>query len=411
MFLCIIKNVKTILEINSINYSSTGNITLNIAKELRKNDYKVYTACKNSLMGKRFEYEDQIFIGYRLERVISDWLGCFTGMKDHFNIINTLSFIKTIKKINPDLIHMHLLHDTYLNLNMFFKFLKKSNIPVIWTLHDCWPLTGQCSYFDIVECNKWKTGCHHCPQTNTYPKTFFIDNTSKLWKEKKKWFTGLKNMTLVTPSIWLKNLVEESFIKEYPVKVIYNGINLDIFKPTESDFRQKYHLENKKIILGVSYGWSITKGVDVFIKLASMLPEDYQIVMVGGNDETDKMFPDNIISIHKTYDQKQLVEIYSAADLFLNPTRQDNFPTVNIEALSCGLPVLSFKTGGCPEIINETCGSIVEKNDIDALKDEIIRICETKPYKKEMCIKRAQQFNMTDRFNEYVDLINQLLDK
>ena len=401
--------MKTILEINGINYSSTGNITLNIAKELRNNGYRVYTACKNSKMGQKFQYEDQIFIGSRFERIISDYLGHLTGLKDHFNIFNTRSFIKTIKRIKPDLIHMHLLHDTYLNLNMFFRFLKQSNIPVIWTLHDCWPITGQCSYFDLVKCDKWKNGCYECPQTNTYPRTFFIDNTKNLWKEKKKWFTGVDNMTLVTPSLWLKNLVKESFMKDYPVKVIYNGINLDIFKPTESDFRKKYNLENKKIILGVSYGWSITKGVDVFIKLASMLPEDYQIVMVGGNDETDKMFPENIISIHKTYDQKELVEIYSACDLFLNPTRQDNFPTVNIEALSCGLPVLAFNTGGCPEIINDECGAIVEKDDIEAMKNEIIRILETNPYKKQKCIKRAHEFNMIDRFNEYVELIDQLL--
>ena len=401
--------MKTILEINGINYSSTGNITLNIAKQLRDNDYKVYTACKNSRMGQKFQYENQIFIGSRFERVVSDNLAYLTGLKDHFNILNTRSFIRTINKIKPDLIHMHLLHDTYLNLNMFFKYLKKSNIPVIWTLHDCWALTGQCSYFDLVKCNKWKTGCHDCPQTNTYPKTLFIDNTKNLWQEKKKWFNGVKNMTLVTPSIWLKDLVQESFMKDYPVKVIYNGINLEIFKPTKSDFRKKYNLENKKIILGVSYGWSITKGVDVFIRLASLLPEDYQIVMVGGNDETDKMFPDNIISIHKTYNQQELVEIYSASDLFLNPTRQDNFPTVNIEALACGIPVLAFNTGGCPEIINNECGSIVEKDDIESLKNKIVRICETKPYSKQKCVERAQEFNMTDRFHEYVELINQIL--
>ena len=403
--------MKTILEINGINYSSTGTITLNIARQLREKGYKVYTACKNSRVGQKFQYEDQIYIGSRFERVISERLASLTGLKDHFNILNTISFINTIKKIKPDLIHMHLLHDSYLNLNMFFKYLKKANIPIIWTFHDCWPFTGQCSYFDVVECDKWKTGCHNCPQTNLYPSTYFVDNTRNLWKEKRKWFTGLKNMTIVTPSIWLKKHVGNSFMKDYPIRVIYNGINLDVFKPVESDFRQKYHLEDKHILLGVSYGWSHTKGFDVFIDLASKLPDNYKIVLVGGNDKTDELLPDNVLSIHKTYNQQELVEIYSAADLFVNPTRQDNFPTVNIEALACGLPVVAYRTGGCPEIINEKCGSIVDRNDVDGLCKEIMRICEEKPFKKQDCITRAHEYDMKDKYHEYVMLIEEILNQ
>lgn len=402
--------MKTIVEINGINYSSTGNITLNIARELRKNGFEVYTACKNSRVGRGFQYDQQIFIGTRIERVISERLAKLTGKKGCYNIFNTFLFIHKLKKIKPDLVHMHLLHDTFINLRMLFNYIRKYNIPVVWTFHDCWAFTGQCSYFDLVECDKWKMVCHDCPQTDTYPGTYFIDKTGYMWKKKKKWFSGVRNLTIVTPSIWLKDLVKQSYMKDYPVEVIYNGINLDIFKPTESDFRKKYNLEDKKIILGVSYGWSITKGVDVFVKLASMLPENYQIVMVGSNDENDKSLPENIISIHKTYDQHELVEIYSSADLFINPTRQDNFPTVNMEALACGIPVLSFRTGGCPEIINNSCGSIVDKNDIETFKNEIIRICETKPYTKQDCLQRAKEFDMTVRYQEYVDLIKKILE-
>lgn len=403
------KIMKTIVEINGINYSSTGTITLNIARELRKNGFNVYTACKNSRMGRRFPYEQQIYIGTWLERVVSERLAGLTGKKGCYNILNTWMFIERLKKIKPDLIHIHLLHDTFINLRMLFDYIRKYDIPVIWTFHDCWAFTGQCSYFDLVGCSKWIDGCHDCEQTDTYPSTYFIDRTKLMWKKKKEWFSNVRNMTIVTPSRWLKDLTEKSYMKDYPVKVIYNGINLDIFHPYQTDFRKQHHLEDKHIVLGVSYGWSITKGVDVFIKLAKMLPENYQIVMVGTNDETDRMLPDNILSIHKTYDQKQLAEIYSAADLFVNPTRQDNFPTVNMEALACGLPVLSFRTGGCPEIINESCGSIVEKNDIEALKNEIIRICETKPYTKEACLKRAGEYDMSAKYREYVELIKDIL--
>ena len=401
--------MKTVIEINGINYSSTGNIALNIAKELRNNGYKVYTACKKSRLGMKFQYEDQIFIGTWFDRVISERLAMLTGKKGCYNVLNTLLFINKLKKIKPDLIHLHLLHDTFINLEMLFKYISKNNIPVIWTFHDCWAFTGQCSYFDAVNCNKWMNGCHDCPQTKIYPKTYFVDNTRNMWEKKKEWFNLPNNMTIVTPSLWLKNLVEQSFLKGYPVKVIYNGINLKKFKPTHSDFRKRYNLENKYVILGVAYQWDERKGIDYFIRLANELPENYQIILVGTNDELDKVLPSNIISIHKTYNQEELIKIYSASDLFVNPTRQDNFPTVNIEALACGIPVLAFKTGGCPEIINQKTGSIVEKNDFDSLKSEIIRICETKPFKSEDCLTTAKNYEMSAKYKEYADLIDGIL--
>ena len=245
--------MKTIVEINGINYSSTGTITQNIAKELRNNGFKVYTACKKSRLGMKFHYEDQIFIGTWLDRVISERLASLTGYKGCFNIINTWLFINRLKRIRPDLIHMHLLHDTFINLNMLFSYIRKNDIPVVWTFHDCWAFTGQCSYFDVVKCEKWKDGCYDCPQLHIYPKTFFADKTKTMWKKKKEWFNRVRNMTIVTPSVWLKQLVEQSFLKEYPVKVIYNGINLNIFRPTASDFRKQYHLEDKHLLLGVAY--------------------------------------------------------------------------------------------------------------------------------------------------------------
>ena len=403
--------MKTVVEINGINYSSTGTIALNIAKELRNNGFKVYTACKKSRVGVRFQHEDQLFIGTWFDRVISERIANLTGYKGCYNVLNTYLFLKKLDEIKPDLIHMHLLHDTFINLRMLFRYIKKKNIPVIWTFHDCWAFTGQCSYFDAVRCEKWKTGCHDCPQTKIYPKTYFVDNTKTMWNLKKEWFNDVENMTIVTPSVWLKKLVEESFLKDYPVKVIYNGINLNIFKPTDSDFRKQHNIEDKKLILGIAYNWDERKGLDVFIELAKRLPQEYQIVLVGTNDEVDKILPSNIISIHKTYNQEELVKIYSTADLFVNPTRQDNFPTVNIEALSCGIPVLAYETGGCPEIINDSCGSIVKKDDIDSLESEIIRICEKKPFDKKACIERAKQYNMRDKFKEYAQLIEETLNQ
>lgn len=399
--------MKTIVEVNSNNYASTGNIVLNIAKQARKRGFKVYTSCRKSRAGLKYRYEDQIYIGTWIDRVISERLSYLFGLNGYFNIINTYLFIRKLKKIKPDLVHIHSLCDNYLNISMFFRYIRSENVPVIWTLHDNWAFTGRCAQF---RCEKWKQGCGNCPHLEYFPASLFLDNTKKVYEIREKLYNSMKNMTIVTPSAWLAKLVEESlFKKNHPIKVINNGINLDIFKPTESDFRKKYNLDNKFIVLAVAYFWDDGKGLNVFKKLSKRLPDNIQIVMVGTNDEVDKSLPDNIISIHKTYNQQELVKIYSAADLFVNPTTDENFPTVNMEALACGLPVLTYDTGGCAEIIDKKSGLSVPSGDIDALEKAIIRISKKNPYTKKSCLDRAKKFNMTDKFDEYVDLYEKML--
>ena len=232
-----------------------------------------------------------------------------------------------------------------------------------------------------------------------------------MWKLKKYFFTGIENCTIVTPSQWLANLVKQSFLKNYPIKVINNGIDLSVFQPTESDFRERHNLANKKIVLGVAFSWDKRKGSDIFIELSKRLPCDYQIILVGTNSQLKKQLPPNIISINRTQNQKELAEIYTAADVFANPTREENYPTVNMEAIACGTPVVTFRTGGSPEILDDTCGSIVDCDDIDSMEIEIRRICEQKPYTVEACLKRAKSFDMNDRFEEYVDLYKEIENK
>ena len=239
----------------------------------------------------------------------------------------------------------------------------------------------------------------------------YLDTSKKMYQLKKEWFCGVENMTIVTPSQWLSDLVKQSFLKDYPVKVINNGIDLSVFKPVESDFREKYGLVDKKIVLGVSFGWGYRKGLDVFVELAKWLSDDYRIVLVGTDANTDSSLPENIISIHRTDNQTELAKIYTAADVFVIPTREENYPTVNMEAIACGTPVVTFKTGGSPEIVDESCGSVVEVDDGDAMEKEIIRICEEKPYSNSACLERAKTFDMNDRFNEYVELYGEVCEK
>lgn len=401
--------MKTIIEINGINYSSTGNIMNNIAKTAREDGFKVYTCCRKSIAGKKFKYEGQLFIGTWLDRVISERLAYIFGLNGSFNIINTALFLNKLNKIKPDLIHIHNLCDNYINVEMLFNYINKHNIPVIWTLHDAWAYTGRCNGYN---CDKWKEGCGNCPRLSDYPPTLFIDNSASTYKKRKKLYTSVKNLTLVSPSIWLANLAKYSFFKDKEVKVINNGINLDIFKPIDSNFREKYNIENKYMILGLAYDWKDPrKGLNDFIRLSKTLPDNYQIVLVGTNDEIDEVLPENIISIHKTHNQEELAKIYTAADVFVSPTKADNFPTVNIEALACGTPVITYDAGGSKESLTEKCGSYVRINDIDTLEKEITNACEKKIYKKEDCIEQSKKYNMHDKFNEYVNLYNKILNE
>ncbi|MBE7061000.1 MAG: glycosyltransferase [Clostridiales bacterium] len=393
--------------INMIPYGSTGKIMLQLAdlsreKGLIARTYSTtpYDKKKKKTVGG---LQDHYQWGSIPENKRHYFLGSLFDRNGCYSRKGTKNLIEDLENFSPDVIHLHNLHKFCINLPLLFNYLKKSNKKVLWTLHDCWTFTGHCPHFDMIGCDKWKTGCYKCPQYKAYPKSY-IDRSKSMYKLKKKWFTGVENMTIVTPSNWLGDLVKQSFLKEYPVKIIPNGIDLSVFKPTESNFREKYYVKDKFVILGVAFGWGKRKGLDVFIELSKRLDKNFQIVLVGTDENLDKQLPENIISIHRTQNQIELAEIYSAADLFVNPTREDTFPTVNIESLACGTPIVTFRTGGSPDVIDKTCGSVVDKNDVDGIEKEIIRIKEQKPYSKEACLKRASNFDKSVKFAEYIDL-------
>lgn len=386
-----------IVQINTTcGIGSTGKICVGISELLSSNNVENYILCSRSNgyeMGIVCSNKNDI----RIQSAKSKILGNY-GFNSN---ASTLKIIEHLERIKPDIVHLHNIHGHDCNIEKLFLYFKDNKTKLIWTFHDCWSFTGYCTYFTMSGCDKWKTGCNDCIQRKSY--SWLFDRSEELFQKKKKLFSGL-DMTIVTPSVWLAELVKQSFFKDYPVKVINNGINTDVFNYSEGDFQQKYALEEKKIILGVAFDWGGRKGLDVFIELSKRLPDDYRIVLVGTDDNTDEILPSNIVSIHRTSNQKELAEIYTAADLFVIPTREENYPTVNMESLACGTPVLTFRTGGSPEIIDETCGSVVECDDIDAMEREIIRICEEKPYSVEACIKKAREFDQNERFKEYIAL-------
>lgn len=398
-----------IVEINSMDDGSTGKIILQIANIARIENNNIWCCYPRNRDNSKLK-DNTILIGGMFGKRLHARLSEFTGFNGCFSYFSTKKLIRQLIYIQPDVIHLHNLHGWYINLPLLFKYIKHTNRKVIWTLHDCWAFTGHCPHFTMEKCDKWQTGCFKCPRYRDYPQSFF-DNSKKMWKLKKKWFTGVKNLTIVTPSEWLAGLVKQSFLKEYPVKVIHNGIDLNIFKPTESNFRERYSMGKKFIVLGVAFGWGVRKGLDVFIELSKRLDnEKYQIVLVGTDGTVDKQLPKNIVSIHRTQNQTELAEIYTAADVFANPTREENYPTVNMESIACGTPVVTFRTGGSPEILTEKTGSVVDYNDVNAMNSEIIRICETKPYSEKDCLEVAKNFDMKDKFKEYVELYKEIYE-
>lgn len=397
--------MESIVEINSCDYGSTGRIMLQLAHIAQNEEFRCHIVVPNGRHNPWKNKIDYIKFGGRISEDSHIILGAVTGYQGCFSVFSTIRLFGKLQKNKLDIIHLHNLHNSYINLPFLFRIIKDRNIRVIWTLHDCWAFTGRCPHFQMAHCDRWKTGCHDC----LYPKheypASYVDRTKQMWELKKKWFTGVENMTIVTPSQWLADLVKQSFLKDYPVKVIYNGIDLSVFQPMPSDFREKHGIAaDKKLLLGVAFGWGKRKGLDVFCDLAERLDADYQIVLVGTDDATVKQLPESIISIHRTENQRELAEIYAAADVFVNPTREDNFPTTNLESLACGTPVITFKTGGSPEALDETCGSVVPCDDVDALEKEIRRVCTEKPYPREACLERAKAFDMNDRFEEYIKL-------
>lgn len=251
--------------INMLSYGSTGKIMLQIARVSRQmgHEAKTYATDPYNIRHKivHADAPDHYVWGSFYENMVHYYVGSTLGRNGCYSKRGTKRLVKELEAYQPDVLHLHNLHSHCINLPILFRYIKKNNVRTVWTLHDCWSFTGQCPHFDMFGCDKWKTGCHHCKQPMTYPKSR-IDNSKRMFQLKKKWFTGVENMTLVTPSQWLADLTRESFLKEYPVKVIPNGIDLTVFKPTESDFRKKYHCENKKLLLGVSFGWGPKKGLD-----------------------------------------------------------------------------------------------------------------------------------------------------
>ena len=396
-----------ILEINGGVYGSTGKIMFSIAELARSEGIEVM--CASPVTQKRQLKDESIkyySIGSYLSRKINAGLDYAFGTQDAFAYFETKKLIKKINAFDPDIIHIHTLHGSYINLKLFFKFLYAFSGQIVWTFHDCWPFTGHCPHFLAQGCEKWRTECSKCPLYKKYPSSL-VDRSKKNFYQKKYLINKLNNLMVVTPSIWLKNLVNDSFIKCNEVLTIKNGIKTSIFFSHYSDYlRNKYSIhKSKKIVLAVSFVWNFTKGLDYLLQIDKKLNNlNRKLVVVGVTEKQKSLFSDNVILISRITNQEELSDIYASSDVMVNPTREDNYPTIDLECISCGTPVVCFNSGGTAETVPLGCGYSVETGNVDEMVGKVEKILNNLAKYKNNCKAKAINFSDKNCLSQYIDL-------
>lgn len=400
-----------LLQINVVaNSGSTGRIVEGIVETLINDNWNCYTAYGRwANPSKSHLYK----IGNKYS-VYSHYL--ISSLFDMHGLASTYAtkrLISKIKEINPDLIHLHNIHGYYVNFPLLFHFLSQLKIPVVWTLHDCWAYTGHCVYYTRANCTKWINGCYNCPSLRDYPASLLCDHSWKNYNLKKQSFTSVKNLTLVAVSQWLVNEVKQSFLCHYPIKMIHNGIDTDVFRPVDVKAKLKYNVENRFLILGVAAGWNSRKGLSDFIKLSKQLSLDDVIILVGLNQEQISQLPSNIIGLKKTENIDELVELYSSADLFVNFSTEETFGLTTAESMACGTPVLVHNSTACPEIVTEDTGFVIELHNIDGVLRAIEHLKVVgKQYYSDNCRSYVlKNLKKGDKYKEYAVLYKELLQK
>ena len=407
--------MKKLLQINPVirTNTSTGRIMQEIGELAMANGWESYIAYSGGRDGIKPCKSTLMPVGGKLDVAAH---GLWTRLTDRHGLASwgaTRKFIKEIEALKPDVIHIHNIHGYFLNYRLLFDYLKRADIPVVWTIHDCWLYTGHCYYYSSVGCDRWKSGCGNCPQRKAFPSSWLIDRSAGNYKDKSAAFNSIKDkLTIVPVSRWIREEMSHSFLKDCRYQVIHNGIDLNVFdvQPDDKEVREKYGLGQKHIILGLASIWCKEKGWDDFVRMSEMLNEDEVIVMVGVNEEQQKLLPPNIVAIRRTDNIRQLAELYSAAVAFVNPTWQDNYPTVNLEAIACGTPVVTYRTGGSVEAVTEKTGYIVEQGDVKGLLDAVRQIEKNDKilYTLNCRAHALANFRKEERYEDYLKLYENL---
>lgn len=395
-----------VFQINIFGNLRTGRIAVDIYHLLKEtNEEGIIAFARNEIEPDVDHYK----IGNKLNIYIDAILTRLTDKAGHFSIHATKKLIEFIDQYKPDVIHLHNIHGYYINVPILFSYLKKSNIPIVWTLHDCWAFTGHCCHFSAIKCDRWKTQCYNCPQKHSYPASF-IDHSKGNYLQKKQLFTGIRDMYIVTVSKWLEGVTRQSYLGSYPIVTIYNGIDTSVFKPIKSNIKADLGIENHKIILGVASTWSINKGLKDFIELNKLITSNYIIVLVGLNKQQINDLPNNMIGLSRTQNINELVKLYSAAEVFFNASIEETFGLPTLEAMACGTPVVVYNCTALPEIVNEDTGKIVEVNNVKQVW-KIIQQISRSSLNKEKLIANAKKYEKNCQYQQYLNLYKKIVNK
>lgn len=408
--------MKRLLQINPVVRltTSTGRIMQEIGDLAMQNGWESYIAYGRGRDGICRPGASQVI-------PVGSWLstaehGVETRLFDRHGLASrraTHRFVSRIEQLAPDVIHIHNIHGYFLNYKILFDYLSHSGIPVVWTIHDCWLYTGHCYHYASAGCYKWQTGCNHCPQRRAFPASWFVDRSGRNYEDKRRAFTSMPAgmLTLVPVSDWMRGEMQQSFLGGCEFRVIHNGINIDSFNLCDTtNVVARYGLAGKHLLLGVASIWSREKGLDDFIRLAGLLRSDERIVLVGIKPAERRLLPDNVVPIARTENLRELAALYAAADALVNPTWQDNYPTVNMEAIACGTPVVTYRTGGSVETITPDTGFVVEQGDVEGLLRAVRTIEQRgKDYYRTACREFAERhFRKEDRYADYLRLYETL---
>lgn len=357
------------LFINSVaGFGSTGRIAAEKCRELMAQGHECVLAFGREKAG--CDDVPTVRIGGPLDYKVHGAVSRLLDNSGFGSKAATRRFLAWVRQYDPDVIWLHNLHGYYIHIGELFRYLRGCGKRIFWTLHDCWSFTGHCAYFDFAGCGKWKSCCQNCPQKGSYPKSCLLDNSRRNFEKKKALFSGIPDLTLVVPSHWLESRVKESFLKDYPVEVIYNTVNTEIFKPTPSAFRREHGLEGRKLILGVASVWDARKGLSDFVALSRLLDESYGIVLIGLTPEQIRPLPKNILGLPRTNSVQALAQAYSAADVFVNPSVEETFGMTVMEALCCGTKSIVYQGTACEELVSQFGGIAVPKG-AEHLRDAI----------------------------------------
>ena len=362
-----------VIRINAVyGLSSTGRTVRQLDEGLKAYGVDSTTVYFGGV-GTERDYKMSSSLGVKLHGLAAR----LTGRAGYYSRRATKKLLRYLESEKPDIVHLHNLHSNFICLPMLFGYLKEKGIPTAVTLHDCWWYTGKCTHYTTDGCYRWQEACGDCPRLKKDIPSLCFDRTKEMLADKKKWFGSLKKLAVIGVSDWITNEAGKTFLaKADVIERVYNWIDTDTFRPTESDIRERYGLEGKKLLLAAASRWSEAKGLSELAALARILPEDTRLVLIGSMPENaaDYAIPPFVTLIPATNSQRELALWYSAADVFISLSREESFGKVTAEALSCGTPVVAVNSTATPELVGEGCGEVVDSTDPDTVLAAVKRV-------------------------------------